>query len=287
MSNNRNSTPRSTCFSTIPINEEEGLALRFLYHTIFGRMILWLLIRESLSKLIGHLFDSKISKWYIKKFISKNNIDMSRFEEKEYQSFNDFFTRKLKNIEEKKETKLASPCDGKLTIYPIDENQIINVKHSKYSISSLIQDENLAQKYQNGHCLIFRLTPDDYHRYHFIDDGQIIATKSIKGVLHTVRPIALKKYQVYTENSRVVTKMNTKHFGTITQIEVGALMVGKIKNHDIKTFKKGEEKGMFLFGGSTIILLIEKDKINISSEIIKNTENNLETLIHYQDSLEN
>lgn len=286
MSNNRHSTAGSTNFPTIPVSEREGLLLRFLYHTILGRIILWLLIRESVSKLLGHLFNSRISKRYIKKFIIKNNINMSRFEEKEYQCFNDFFTRKLKNLEEKKETAFTAPCDGKLTVYPIDENQILNIKHSKYTISSLIQDKALAQKYQNGYCLIFRLTPDDYHRYHFIDDGTIKSSKQIKGVLHTVRPIALKAYAVYSENSRVVTEMETKHFGVITQIEVGALMVGKIKNHEKEMFKKGEEKGMFLFGGSTIILLVEKNKINIIPEILKNTEKNKETLIHYQDILE-
>ena len=99
-------------------------------------------------------------------------------------------------------------------------------------------------------------------------------------MLYTVRPIALEKYNIYKQNSREYTILETENFGDIVQIEVGATMVGRIKNHHEKyEFTKGEEKGMFLFGGSTIVLLIEKNKVEIDQEIIDNTNNNYETIV--------
>lgn len=180
----------------------------------------------------------------------------------------------------------TSPCDGKLSVYPISHDLILSIKGSKYTISSLVQDKEIAEYYRGGHCLVFRLTPDDYHRYHFMDQGVILQSKKIKGVLHTVRPIAFLQYQVYKENAREVTVMETEHFGVITQIEVGALMVGKIKNFSKKEFQKGEEKGMFLFGGSTIIMLVSKEQVNFRDDFTDNTKHNLETLVKYNDVLE-
>lgn len=284
MSDNRNHTTNKHVFPTILRNDSESGILRFLYHTKIGRGILWLLIRPTISKIIGSFLNTKLSIYFIKPFMKKNQIDMTRFKKENYQSFNDFFTRKLK-VTNQLDKNLISPCDGKLSIYQITNELTLSIKHSIYSVESLIQEKKTAQFYQNGVALVFRLTPDDYHRYHFIDDGTIKMHHQIPGVLHTVRPIALNQYKVFTENAREVTIMKTKNFGVITQIEVGALMVGEIDNYKkTGTFKKGEEKGKFLFGGSTIIWLLEKE-IHIKDEIWKNTANDLETIIHYGETI--
>lgn len=252
--------------------------LYFLYHTRLGRCLLWLLKRRWLSSFVGFILNRRISKIFIKSFVKKNNIDLSDFET-DYHSFNDFFTRKIKPGKRRVDMNaesFISPCDAYLTVYPIKGGLVLPVKQSHYSIASLLKDEELAKKYENGLCLVFRLCVNHYHRYCYIDNGVKDKNIKIKGFLHTVRPVALESIPVFTENSREYTVMNTNNFGKVIQIEVGALLVGKIKNlQEEGEIKKGEEKGMFLFGGSTIILLIEKDKITID-EKFKNAAGEIE-----------
>ena len=131
----------------------------------------------------------------------------------------------------------------------------------------------LADEYRGGLCLVFRLTVDDYHHYHFIDDGTADKDHFIKGVFHTVNPIASDYYPIYKTNSRSYTVLHTKHFGDVVQMEVGAMMVGKITNLNKKTFKRGEEKGYFEFGGSTVILFIKKDIVDIDKDILNISKN--------------
>ena len=286
MSDHRNRLIEFNKLSTVSSIEKNGICLRFLYHTMLGRCFLKIMIQPWLSNLIGQLFETRLSKIGINHFIKKHQIDLTRFEKKEYCSFNDFFSRKLKDSSWKTDRNfLCAPCDGKLSVYKINDDLTLSIKHSRYTISSLIQEEEIANRYQEGWCFVFRLTPDDYHRYHFIDDGEIIQQKKINGVFHTVRPIAQEKYPIFSENTREITIMNTKNFQTITQIEVGALLVGKIANHSLQAFQKGEEKGTFLFGGSTIILLVEKNAIQINPTLLCNTMHHLETIVHYQDQL--
>jgi phosphatidylserine decarboxylase len=175
---------------------------------------------------------------------------------------------------------LAAPCDGKLSAYKIDKNSVFYIKRSAYTLANLLQDESLAKEFTDGTCLIFRLTPDDYHRYAFIDGGEILAQKSIKGVLHTVRPISQGKFNVFTQNSREYAVLQTENFGKIVQMEVGALCVGRITNlKNVRTFKRGDEKGWFEFGGSTIIMLFKKDAINLNAALFDATDKDGETVV--------
>ena len=262
------------------IEEPKRKILNLLYKTFIGRCILKIVTKKWLSKIIGIILNIKISKVYIKKFIKKNNINIKIYEEKQYCSFNDFFIRKLKKINtNSKSNEYISTAEAKLSCYKISKDLILNIKNSKYSVKELIQEEKLAMKYDEGWCLIYRLTPSNYHRYIYSDDGILKFTKKIKGKLHTVSPIVYDKYQVFTENTREVSLLTLKNFGEIVQVEVGALCVGKINNNYNKNFKKYEEKGFFEFGGSTIIQLIEKDRITFNKEILDNTNKNIETLV--------
>jgi phosphatidylserine decarboxylase len=104
----------------------------------------------------------------------------------------------------------------------------------------------------------------------------------IPGKLHTVRPVALQKYPVFTENCREYTILNTDHFGKIAQIEVGAMLVGKICNHHgVSAIKKGQEKGYFMYGGSTIILLLEKDAVQMDPEILAANRSGMEVPVRF------
>ena len=274
-------------------DEKANSSLKFLYNTVVGRIILKFLTTHFVSKVAGAFLNSRLSTPMIKSYIKKYNIDISICEEKKYKSFNEFFKRNLKegyleNKSKNSKDRFISTANSRITYYEISDDLLINVKNSIYSISELIQDDELVKEYEGGICLIYRLSPDNYHRYIFCDDGTQEYLKSIKGKLHTVNPIIYEKnkYKVYTENYREVSILDTKHFGKIIQIEVGAMCVGKIKNHkEIIEFKKYEEKGYFEFGGSTIIQLIEKDKVKINKQIVENSKNDVETYVAIGDVL--
>ena len=276
-------------FETYDMTAKDSAGISFLYNNLLGRMLLCLLISPVISKFFGFVMDSGISKIMIPSFIKNNDINLEEYKDVKYKSFNDFFTREVRQgfrPISANASDVIAPCDGKLTAYPISAESLFKIKNSIYGISALLQDERLSEDFTGGLCLIFRLMPNDYHRYCFIDDGEIISGKKINGVLHTVRPIAIQKYSVYTQNSREYAVQQTKNFGKIIQMEVGALFVGRIANK-VKNgaFKRGDEKGMFEFGGSTIVMLFQKDAIKIDSEICENTQQNKETIVKMGDKI--
>lgn len=262
---------------------QEGRCLRFLYRTMPGRLILKLLTCPTVSKMAGAFMNTKISAQLISGFIRKNNMDMEQYEQGPFSSYNAFFSRKVKQgkrVVDFDDSSLISPCDSKLTAYSIDTHSKYTIKGSPYTVKQLLNDPYLAEEFSGGTCLIFRLTVDDYHRYCYLDDGIKSENIFIPGKLHTVQPIAFERYNVYKENCREYTIMETAHFGKVVQAEVGALMVGKICNHHQKqTVRRGEEKGMFQFGGSTIVVLLGKGAAVIDEEILENTSNDRETIV--------
>ena len=220
----------------------------------------------------------------VAKFIKTNNIDMSDYESREFTCFNDFFTRKILDGKRPFSTNahdLCSPADSKLTAYPCTEDGIFTVKGTPYTLSELVDDPTLAKEFVGGTVLVFRLCVDDYHRYAFFDNGNIaVPPRYIKGAFHTVRPIAFtNERRVFCKNAREITVLETENFGKALQIEVGAMMVGRIVNHDLTCYKRGDEKGYFEFGGSTIVLLVPKDRVALDEEFFTNPQNELETVV--------
>ena len=121
---------------------------------------------------------------------------------------------------------------------------------------------------------------DDYHRYCYIDNGTKTDNTFIAGELHTVNPIALERYNIYKRNCREYTVLHTENFGDVVQIEVGAMMVGRIvNNHGEASFVRGEEKGRFEFGGSTIVMLFGRDSISVDHDILCNSAEGIETVV--------
>lgn len=266
-------------------------SLRFLYYNKLGAPVLRLITRRWVSKLVGRYLDGRLSRRKIKKYVKKHGIDMSAFIEQDYRSFNDFFTRRIKpelRPFDFEPSALCSPCDGKLSAYTITDDLKFNVKGFDYTTETLLKNKELAARYAGGLCLVFRLAVTDYHRYHFFDGGTATGNTFIKGRLHTVQPAALQKRRVFTENCREYTVLDTDNFGTAVQVEVGAMMVGRIVN-DVKSgrFERGEEKGRFEFGGSTVILLLEKDRACIDDEFFVNTENDCETVVKCGEKIGN
>ena len=270
-------------FETYDMSSRDSVATRFLYNSLPGRILLRLIIRPVFSKFMGFLMDRMVSKILIPSFIKNNNICMDDYKNTKYKSFNDFFTREVTeggrpisaNVSD-----VIAPCNGKLTAYPITPDGAFQIKNTMYTIEGLLKNKTLANEFTHGVCLIFRLTPADYHRYVYIDGGESLYRKKIKGVLHTVRPISQQRYKVFFQNAREYEVMQTEHFGKVIQVEVGALFVGRISNYETRrTFKRGDEKGMFEFGGSTIVMLFQKDMIRPYDIIFENTGQNKETIV--------
>lgn len=258
-------------------NKKESSALSFLYNNLFGRLILKLLTARWISKLVGKFLDSRASKCLIKKFVKNNNISLSDYQSDNFKCFNDCFCRKIKDglrpIDNDPKA-FISPCDALLSAYKITADTRLDIKSSIYSIEDLTNNKELAEHYADGICLVFRLCVHHYHRYIYLDNGSKGENVFIKGKLHTVRPIALEATPVFKQNCREYTVLDTENLGKVTQIEVGAMLVGKIKNHHgAHEFKRGEEKGTFLYGGSTVILLMEKDSAHINEEYFTATAN--------------
>lgn len=264
-------------------SDNPGKGLSFLYNTKAGRIILWpLASNKFVSNLAGWLLNRKISCIGIKPFIRKNNIKIEDYEKKRYNSFNDFFIRKIKP--EKREIIMnddvfISPCDSKLTVYKIDDKTTFKVKNTIYDVFSLTRNKEISNEFKGGYALVFRLSPTDYHRYYYIDTGKTIKKYKIKGQFHTVNPIVYDKFEVFKENTRECTLIETKNFDKLLYVEVGALLVGKIANHDVIKFKKGDEKGYFMYGGSTVIVLVKNNIVKIDNEILNNSKNGYETYV--------
>ena len=257
--------------------------LKFLYYNVLGAPILRFMTSRWVSKLAGRYLDGRLSRGKIKKYIKKHGIDMSQFIDEDYKSFNAFFTRRIKpelRPFDLDPDALVSPCDAKLSAYRIDENSAFDIKGFTYTTADLLKNAELADKFVGGLCLVFRLTVTDYHRYFFFDGGTARDNTFIKGRLHTVQPAALSKRRVFTENCREYTVLDTDNFGTAVMVEVGAMMVGRIVN-DVKSgrFERGDEKGRFEFGGSTVVMLLQKDVATLDDEFFVNTALDRETVV--------
>lgn len=257
--------------------------LSFLYTNILGRMLLKPLIQPQVSKLAGRYLSSALSKWLIPKFIERNEIDMDIYEECDYSSFNDFFTRKIKPdcrpVPEDLDV-LISPCDCLATVYPIQENTTFSIKNTEYTLRSLLRSPRLAKRFRGGYAYVLRLTVEDYHRYLYSVSGKQSKNYHIDGTFHTVNPIANDYLPIYKENTREYTVIRSKEFGDVLQMEVGALLVGKISNHKQSTVvTRGEEKGFFEYGGSTIVVLTQKGRVTPRSDLLTNSKNGYETKV--------
>ncbi len=275
----------------VPSDAQQDAILRKLYGTAGGRMALKVLVRPWVSRLGGAVLSSRISKLAIPGFVKKNGIDMRQYEHKRYKSYNDFFTRRIRKGMRPVEPEPAgfiSPCDSRLTVHEICDGASFHIKNTQYTMHSLFRDSRLAEEYRGGLLLLFRLTVDDYHRYCYTDNGTKSCDTYINGVFHTVNPFAGQILPIYKENSRCYCTLETENFGKLLHMEVGALMVGKIVNyhkHGGFSFKRGQEKGRFEFGGSTVILCVKKDVLRVDEDILANSREGIETKVRMGEKI--
>lgn len=261
--------------------------LKLLYNNPFGKMaFLPIAKRKFLSAWYGKKMNKPKSTKKIKGFVEQLGIDINEAEKSvsEFTSFNDFFYRKLKPNARPINDGFVSPGDGKMLAFEsISDIHNFFVKGRKFTLKEFLGNKELAKKHKESSLIILRLAPNDYHRYHFPYGGIPSEMTKIKGDYFSVSPYALASNftKVFCENKREYCILSTKDKGEIIVAPVGATMVGTIietytPNKPINT---GDEMGYFAFGGSTIVLLVNKENITIDKDIIENTKNRIETFV--------
>lgn len=274
---------------TVSGGESQERMLTFLYGNPVGRGILKVLIQPCISRMAGLFLDSSLSKRLIAPFVRRAGIDLTQYLGQPYPSYNAFFTRRivpgLRPVEQDAKSLIA-PCDSRLSVYPVTMEGTVTIKNTPYTMESLFRSKKLAEKYEGGWLLVFRLAVDDYHRYCYIDEGIKTRNYRIPGVFHTVNPLANDVYPIYKENTREFSILKSRNFGRVLMMEVGALLVGRIVNHhEQKAVQRGEEKGYFEFGGSTVILCLQKGQAVMDEDILCNSQKGIETKVKFGEKI--
>ena len=268
--------------------------LQWLYGKYFGKLLSWIFTQFSFTTILYGFFQNlPLSRNKIPPFIKKFNIPIEDFlphenrnESRPYASFNEFFIRRFKpnkRVFHSIETIMPAFCEARYYGYKkINSEDEIPVKNDFLNPKKILNNPKWEETFKDGPLLLARLCPVDYHRFHYPDDGKVLANYKINGFYDSVNPIALKnKKNIFSNNVREITILETKNFGKLAYIEVGAICVGRIiQTSSLKSFNRGEEKGYFLFGGSTVILIGEANHWCPSEDILKNTSQSLETYLH-------
>ena len=267
-------------------------ALHFTCTTRIGRLFTNLILkRKFVSKIVAHHYKTRHSAKQIPDFLEKYDIDRSELPKapEDYQSFNEFFTRTLERPYDSDPDVLIAPADSRLMVYKIEEGTVFSVKGQLYTTVELLSDRGQSpckkavaqsERFNNGWCLVFRLCPIDYHRFCFPDSGTWDEITPIKGHYNTVNTFFTSSC-VHVTNYREKTILHTEHFGDMAFVEVGAMLIGKI----VQTaecpghFTKGQEKGYFEYGASTIVLLLEEGRVRIDEDILEQSAQGIECVV--------
>ena len=276
-------------------------AVKFAYDSILGKMMGPIIASRFVSQLYGNMQDKDSSRAKVPPFVEKFNIKMEEYQpgsiqseniEHSYKNFNEFFIRKFKDGQRsypQNKNEMGACAEARYyAVEKVDNDVKYPVKGQYIKAKDLLGDTEFSKYFEEGPFMIARLCPVDYHRYHYLDNGTTLEHKLIPGDFHSVNPLALKlRNDILIKNERRVSILETENFGKIAYIEVGATCVGKIvQSHDEeKPFKRGEEKGYFLFGGSTVIILGEKGKWRPSEDLLKNTTLGRETYVRLGDTI--
>ncbi len=267
--------------------------LRFVYENPVGKLALEVLVKRALfSQWYGARMDTPASAEKILPFLAEFGVDATEFAEpvESYQSFNDFFYRKLKPSARPivaAPDAIALPADGRHYVIPdVSECRDFFIKGVRFDLPALLGDNTLAESYARGSLLISRLCPTDYHRFHFPCDGTHDTPREIHGPLYSVSPIALmRRPSILWENKRCITQLQTPTLGKVLLLEVGATCVGSIVHTSSpqRPVRKGDEKGYFRFGGSCFITLFEPGRMRFAEDLLENSASGREVYARMGD----
>ncbi|KAK9763249.1 phosphatidylserine decarboxylase [Basidiobolus ranarum] len=281
------------------------LGIRLLYKNIASksavdtRAIRRLLKATSLKQ--GRKFDDPASIRDIRPFIQFHQINTDEIRDpiESFKSFNEFFYRKIKPesrilVAPNDPRVVVSPADCRCTCFPTTSDATrLWIKGEDFTIARLLgetSEENqvLAQIFEDGPLAICRLAPQDYHRFHFPVDGRVRYHQVVNGQYFTVNPMAIRSgLDVYGENKRNVTIIESEQFGLVAYISIGAMMVGSIELtcEPGQRYSRMDEFGYFAFGGSTIVLLFQQGMVRFDTDLVENSQRSLETLIQVGNSI--
>ncbi|KAF9264310.1 hypothetical protein L218DRAFT_1027655 [Marasmius fiardii PR-910] len=248
---------------------------------------------KSLSVKQGIKYDAPESAKEIPSFIEFHRLDTEEVLDPldSFKTFNEFFYRKLKPSARPLESptdpyRLVSSADCRMmTFETVTEATTIWIKGREFSVSRLLGSsfsEQETEKYNGGALAIFRLAPQDYHRFHTPVDGKIGKAVDIGGEYYTVNPQAIRTaLDVYGDNVRKIVPIDSPQFGRVMAVCIGAMMVGSIRLtvEEGQNVKRGEEFGYFAFGGSTIVMLFEAGTVEWDEDLLLNSRDSLETLV--------
>jgi phosphatidylserine decarboxylase len=248
-----------------------------------------LLCRRPLSQLYGRMQKSARSRRKIAPFADQYGIDLSEavIPAGGFASFNDFFTRRLKPDARPPAgdpNLLISPADSRVQAFSIDSDTRLTVKGAAITVARLLNVPEFPHAFMGGICMIFRLAPPDFHRFGYMEDGIQGPVHTIGGPLHSVSPLSLRhKPDIHCTNYRQWCFIETCRLGTLIQVEVGAMMVGSIVQcrPEGGPCRRGEEKGFFQFGGSTVIAILPPGCVRIDPDILEYSDRGIETLVRY------
>ena len=261
-------------------------ALRFAYETLLGRTLWPVLFGSKLpSALMGRRYDSPRSRADIAKLAAIPGCRADEAEKPlgEYASFNEFFTRRLKPGARPVGDGFTCPADGRLMLYlDADSETPFPLKGATRRLREVFAPaaapEAPAGRYD---VAVVRLAPVDYHRFHFpCDCASPEPPAVIPGKYHSVNPIALlRRPDVYAENERQIVACDAA-FGRFWMIDVGAFGVGTIvQTYSGKRHAKGDEKGYFKFGGSTVVVVAPAGALRFDADLAANSARGLETRV--------
>jgi phosphatidylserine decarboxylase len=271
-------------------------AVSWLYDSFSGKALLPLVTQRFVSSAYGLIQDTKWSQRKVLPFIRDFSIKMEEFLPEEgassqapYSSFNQFFIRRFKSgmrpfVQEP--SIMPAFCEARYFGHAsIGPETTFPVKGNFLKARDLL-GKNFPE-FEGGPLLIARLCPVDYHRFHYPDDGKILESYPVHGDFHSVNPLALKKRpDIFIANERAVTIIQSQNFGKLAYIEVGATCVGKIvQTHKGNEAKRGEEKGYFLFGGSTVVLLGEPGRWKPSDDVLEHSQKGIETYLRLGEAV--
>jgi len=273
--------------------------VKFAYGNPIGRLLGPFIASKWFSQMYGNTQDNPKSAQKVPPFLKNFDIQIDQYQkgsfknnpiETSYKSFNEFFIRQFKDGQRnftEQDNEMGAFAEARYFGHESMSDELqIPVKGSMLRAVDLIGDAELAKDFIGGPLMIARLCPVDYHRYHYPDNGKTLQAFTIPGDLHSVNPLALKYRQdIFIKNERRVAILDTEHFGKLAYIEVGATCVGKIVQSfdESKPFNKGDEKGYFLFGGSTVVVCGEKGRWAPSEDMLSNTKQGIETYIQLGD----
>jgi phosphatidylserine decarboxylase len=269
--------------------------LRWTYETGLGRFALNLLVKRAIvSRYYGWKMSQSASAHRVLPFIVDYGLDVDEFAKKpfSYKSFNEFFYRALKADARPiapGDHVAVLPADGRhLAFQNVDGAGGFYAKGQRFDLKTFLGSEELAREFAGGSLLISRLCPVDYHRFHFPVAGTPCEPRLINGFLYSVSPIALRQNLAYLwENKRMVTLVESPRFGRVAVCEIGATMVGSIFQTFLpgRAVAKGEEKGLFKFGGSCVVTLFQPGRIRFDADLVKSSADGLEVYARMGESL--